>query len=361
MTLRPSYVKVDLSAITHNYNTFRKHLGSAKLSVAVKANAYGHGIVRISKHLEELGVDMLLVSSVDEALQLRDAKIATDILVLSEPTIDAIDVSIENDLILSVYSKRFIEALIGKDKQIRVHLKIDTGMNRVGCKSEELLLLAQKISKSKVIFEGFFTHLATADEPKEHDFLIQMEKFEQSLALLKEANLVPKIVHVANSPATIKHKKYHYDMVRVGLSIYGLYPHEDMKQLINLKPALSVHTKIAFVKDVSRGEKISYGFRHEFDDDAKIATLPIGYGDGFRRNFGILDGRVMIDNSPCNIVGVITMDQTMVDVSRIEASPGDDVVIMGPGVDVDYWANLEKTVSYEVLCGLSARLERIYD
>lgn len=361
MTFRPTFVKVDLDAITNNYNAFRNHIGNSKLSVAVKANAYGHGIVRVSQHLESLGVDMLLVATVDEALELRAASIKTDIMVLSEPTTDAIDACIENNIIITVYSQNFIDALIKKDKHARVHLKVDTGMNRVGAQFEDVLNFARKLSHSKVELEGFFTHLATADDPDEIGVHTQIEKFENALDLLDEAGLRPPIIHVSNSAATIKHKKYHFDMVRVGLSIYGLYPHEDMKALIELKPALSVHTKIGYIKDVSHGEKISYGWHHEFEHDSKVATLPIGYGDGIWRDFGMLGGHVVINERPCDIIGVITMDQTMVDISHIDAKVGDDVTIMGLDVEADYWAKLEKTISYEMLCDLSARLPRIYD
>lgn len=361
MTFRPTFVKVDLSAITHNYNAFRKHIGNTKLAVAVKANAYGHGIVRISRHLEQLGVDVLLVATVDEAIELRESQIMCDIMVLSEPTTNAIDACIENDLIVTVYSAKFIKSLVEKQKPMRVHLKVDTGMNRVGCNFEEVLEFAQAISMSKLTLEGFFTHLATADDPDEIGVLTQIEKFEQCLELLDNVSLRPPIVHVANSAATIKHMKYHYDMVRVGLSIYGLYPHENMKSLIELKPALSVHTKIGYIKDVSHGEKISYGWHHQFEQDSKVATLPIGYGDGIWRDFGMLGGHVVINERPCDIVGVITMDQTMVDISHIDAKVGDDVTIMGLNVEADYWAKLEKTISYEMLCDLSARLPRIYD
>ena len=362
---RPSKIIVDLDAITHNVGEIKKHAHGSKLAIAVKSNAYGHGIVKVSKHLESIGVDMLLVSSADEALELRENNIQIPILILSEITNDAIAMCCKNNISFTAYTEEFINKLAKtatKENPASVHLKINTGMNRVGCEPHDVLKLASFVNQeSSLNLDGVFTHFATAEDLDSFGFDKQNNLFESIINDLKEIGIDPPLIHSCNSAATIKYPQAQHSMVRVGLAAYGLYPKEGMEKILNLKPALKLISEIGFIKTVAPHEKISYGWHYEFDEFTHVGTIPIGYGDGVPRNLGINGGTVSIKGKRCKIVGVVTMDQLMVDIEGIDADVGEEVVLIGKDISVDEWAELANTISWEILCSFSARLPRIYD
>jgi len=362
---RPSKIVVDLNAITHNIEEIRKISTDSKISVAVKSNAYGHGIVKIAQHLEFIGVDMLLVSSADEALELRANNITIPILILSEIPNEAIKPCLENEISFTLYSEEFIDQIANiatVDYPANIHLKINTGMNRVGCEPAEALKLATYIEREPNLnLVAVYTHFATAEESDSTGFNKQNTLFENLLIDLEKVGINPPLIHSCNSAATIKYPEAKHSMVRVGLAAYGLYPKKDMEDSLDLQPALSLKSQISFIKSVKPHDKISYGWHYEFDKHTHVATLPIGYGDGVPRNLGMNGGSVLITGKRCPIVGMVTMDQLMVDIGDIEAHVGDEVTLIGGEISVDEWAEMMDTISWEILCSFSARLPRIYD
>lgn len=362
---RPTTINIDLDALSFNINNIKKLIGKTKLSIAVKSNAYGHGIIEISKHLETLGIDMLLVSSADEAIKLRNNDIALPILILSEVTKNAIAECVEHDISFTAYTQKFIEGIkvCSTDKKpAKLHLKVNTGMNRVGCEINDVIKLASNIEQSSnLVFEGIFTHFATADETDTHGFEKQNTLFDSVLKEISQFELSPKMIHACNSAATIKFPQAHHSMVRVGLSAYGIYPNVDMRELIDLKPILTLKSEISYIKNVEAHEKISYGWHHEFLNSTRVATIPIGYGDGVSRNLGMNGGSVLIAGKRCKILGAVTMDQLMVDIGDLNVQSGDEVILIGKEITVEEWANIADSITWEVLCSFSARLPRIYD
>lgn len=366
---RPSVVNIDSSALEHNVDEIKKLVKPSKLAVAVKANAYGHGIVPISKRLQAMGVDMLCVATAEEALLLRRNEITAPIFLLCEPPRDAIGPCYLNDITFCVYTIdtiNTIAAFANKDRPAHVHLQVDTGMNRVGVHPNEALTFARHISKHDSLnFEGVFTHFATADEPTHPGTSLQLEKFERVLDDIEMAGLTPTLIHAANSAAALRIPSSRFSMVRMGISVYGVYPEPRCADIIDLRLVLSLTTSIMFLKTIQPGETVSYGARFEAERETRIATLPIGYGDGVPMNLGLSGGSVIIFGVRCPIVGRVTMDQMMVDVTNLSVGIGDKVTLLGTEGNVTIspteWGDLTGTISYEILCRLGERLDRVYD
>lgn len=366
---RSTVVSIDFAAIEHNFKEISNLVKPSKVAVVIKANAYGHGIVEIARRLSQIGTDMLCVATAEEALLLRRSDIVTPIMLLSEPPRDAIGPCYLNDITFTVYTIdtiNTIAAFASKDHRAHVHLNVDTGMNRVGVGVKDALKMARHISKHEtLIFEGIFTHFATADEPEHPGAAIQLEKFERVLDEIEMAGLTPQIIHAANSAAAIRIPSSRFSMVRVGLSAYGVYPEPRCSDIVDLKPALCLTSSISFLKTIQAGDAVSYGARFVAEKETRIATVPIGYGDGVPRNLGTSGGSVLIFGVRCPIVGSVTMDQLMVDVGTLSVSVGDKVTLLGTEGNVTIspteWADLLGTISYEVLCRLGERLDRIYD
>lgn len=366
---RPSLVSVSYSALESNFKAISELVKPSKVAVSVKANAYGHGIVEVSRKFSALGAAMLCVATAEEALLLRRNGITTPILLLSEPPRDAIGPCYLNDITFTVYTIdaiNTIAAFASKDRRAHVHLKVDTGMNRVGISSKEALTFARHIAKHEsLLFEGVFTHFATADEPTHPGTALQLEKFEGVLDEIEMAGLTPQLIHAANSAAAIRIPSSRFSMVRVGISAYGVYPEPRCADVIDLKLALSLTSSISFLKTIQAGESVSYGAQWTAEKETRIATVPIGYGDGVPRNIGSSGGSVLIFGARCPIVGRVTMDQLMVDVGNLSVAVGDKVTLLGTEGNVTIspteWADHLGTISYEILCRLGERLDRIYD
>lgn len=365
---RPTWAEIDLKAIAHNYRQVKKMVGkNIKVMTVVKANAYGHGTVEVSKVLERLGVDYLGVATTDEALRLRDHGIRAPILILGHVLPQEVKSAIDRDITLTICGTELLDAIrkaATRGRQARVHIKIDTGMGRIGVWHEEAMHVIKNLVQEKsVVIEGIYTHFSSVGRD---DFftIYQIESFERLLSKLKEFDVDIPLRHAANSIATVDFKRSHQNLVRPGLIIYGMYPKHTFPRLISLKPALSFKTRIVYLKDTPPGRSISYGRSYITQKPTMIATLPVGYADGLGRNLSN-KAEVLVRGKRAPIIGRVTMDQTMIDVTHIKgAKVGDEVVIIGKqGKDeirAEKFARLAGTIAYETVCAISNRVPRVY-
>ena len=334
----------------------------------VKANAYGHGDVEVSKAALSAGADCLGVALVEEAERLRGAGLSCPVYLLFEPPPEAAGSVLDNDIISAVYTPEFAGALSGEAEKrgatARVHLKVDTGMRRVGVHPGDVAEFARLLAGLPGLsVEGIYTHFAVATEPDDPFTEKQMDLFEAAVA---EAELLlgrSLLKHAANSAGVLAFPRSHYDMVRVGIAMYGLPPSERFGDVAGLIPALSLVGEISLVKKVGAGEGISYGLTYAPSAEAYIATIPIGYADGFSR---ILSGRaeVLIDGTRRPVVGTICMDLSMVELGVKPVPPGTRFVVIGNDGDdeitAEEIAGKLGTINYEVVCMISARVPRVY-
>ena len=317
---RWSWVEIDLNAIRHNASTVKHRLSpGTRLMAVVKADAYGHGAVQVAKTALNSGAEYLGVATVDEAIALREAYLNAPVLVLGEPPATAIPLLLAYKIMPSVYTAefaiRYAEAADAMGLRAPFHLKVNTGMNRIGVRWDEVVEFARQISFHRALdLEGTFTHFATADCPGTIDFERQVKRFAEAVNGLRAAGINPGIVHAANSAAAIRYPEVQLDMVRLGISLYGFYPCPEAYPLIDLKPAMTVKARITEVKTVPVGEGVSYGLHYRSPGAVKVCTLPIGYADGLRRG---LSGRtdVLLAGRRFHQVGNICMDQCMFEVN----------------------------------------------
>ncbi|HNJ97335.1 MAG TPA: alanine racemase [Ilumatobacteraceae bacterium] len=362
---RWAWAEVSSSAIEHNVRALRQLVAPSQLWAVVKADGYGHGSVLAARAALAGGADGLCVALVQEGLALRAAGIEGPILVLSEQPPSQTRAAIEAGLQLTVYSEVGVQAVADAGARAHpVHLKVDTGMRRVGAHTSEALAIAQAIERSPATsLAGVLTHLAVADDPA-HDFTEQqLDRFDVVLGVLHDAGIDPPLVHAANSAGALAHPRARFDMVRAGIAIYGISPGPGVDHLCTgLRPAMQLKARVAHVKRVTGGERISYGLRHAFDRDTTVATLPVGYADGVPRRLHAVGGTVLVGGEPRPIVGVVTMDQTMVDCGDDMVDVGDEAVLIGSQGDYTItaadWADKLETIAYEIVCGVSARMER---
>ena len=373
MTSRPTWAEIDLGAIKYNLAQIKKLVGGArknspKIMVVVKANAYGHGLIKVAKTLEKLRVDYLGVASLDEAIALRKEGIKLAVLVLGSILPEEVDLALDYDVALTVCNKELAQALNNKAKAknitVPVHIKIDTGMGRIGIWHEEAPEFVKMLKRMKYIrAEGIYTHFTSASR----DIFFtnyQLESFENLLRRLDRENIQFHYKHAANSIALVDLKKSHFNLVRPGIIVYGMYPKRNFAKILKLKPALSLKTRIVYLKDVPVGRSISYGRTYITEKPTRIATLPIGYADGYGR---ILSNRasVLVKGEKAPVVGKVTMDQTMVDVGHIKGvGIGDEVVLIGHQVRLqmrtEEIARVSKTIPYEIVCSITNRVPRVY-
>ena len=365
---RWAWAEIDAAAIEHNIGVLRAVAGPAAVWAVVKADGYGHGAVDVAEAALRAGASGLCVALVQEGVQLRAAGVTAPVLVLSEqPPLEA-PVAVAQHLISTVYSLAQVAAL-DTAAQVAgrvhpVHLKVDTGMHRVGCDLADALMLAQAIDAAAGLrLDGVFSHLAVADEPDHPATAVQIARFDAVLADLAAAGVAPRLTHLANSAATLAHAATHRSMVRAGIAVYGISPGAGVDHATTaLRPALSLHARVSHVRRVAAGEGISYGLRHRFERDTTVAVLPIGYADGVPRRLYATGGCVLIGGSRRPIVGVVTMDQLMVDMGDDQVAVGDPAVLLGRQGDEEIavveWAERLGTIGYEIVCGISRRVER---
>ncbi len=349
--------------LDHNLQSIRSYLKPAsRILVAIKANAYGHGAVAMAKELERLGIDYFGVATATEALELRQAGLDTPILIFS-PVYDAIPELIDQAISLTVVDEHSLELIQRQaHKPARLHLKVDTGMGRLGQDRKTAISLAQRIDSDRdLILHGVWTHFASSDDAIGSYTQTQLEEFNQFLADLSQQHIPVNLVHAANSAAIFAYPESHFDMVRPGIAVYGYHSSPYIASLEpSLKPILTLTAPVTFVKRVKAGTSISYSGLWQAKQDTTIATVRIGYADGYPR---LLTGkaRVLVHNQLCPIAGRICMDQLMVDVGNMEVAVGDTVTLFGSGeLTAEMLGASIGTISYELLTSLSPRVERRY-
>ena len=367
-----SVADVDLDAVAHNVGLLRDRAGGAELCAVVKAEGYGHGAVPVARAALAAGAAWLGVAHVEEGRALRAAGIGAPVLLLSECGTEdrALDAALAGGFHLTAYRPAFLDAVAERARtlgvpSVPVHLKVDTGMRRVGCEPHQALGLARRIVDDPHLrLAGTMTHLAVADEPGNPATDVQLARFEAVLGELAAAGIDPGIRHAANSAATLLHRRAHLDLVRVGIAVYGIPPAPVLSGVAPLRPAMRWTSEVRFVKPVAAGEAVSYGHRHMFQAPTVVATVPAGYADGVRRRLGLVGGQVLVRGRRCPIVGVVTMDQLVVDVGDMPVEVGDEVVLLGRQGDDEITATelalLLDTIAYEVTCGVNPRVVRRY-
>jgi alanine racemase len=361
---RPAWADIDLDAINRNVRTLRDLVAPAEVCAVVKANGYGHGAVRAANAAIDGGATWLAVAFVDEGVALRDAGVDAPILLLSEPAAHAMPATVGHRLTPTVYSAAGVSAASAAGVPA-VHVKVDTGMHRVGAPPERAADLARAVLDGGMRLEGLWTHLAVADET-EKDAITkeQLRRFEEARAAVDDAGVVPDIVHAANSAAAIAHPAARFDLVRCGMAIYGVPPAPALAGRCELRPAMSVRAEVTHVARIDVGEGVSYGHRFVASHATTIATVPLGYADGVPRRLGVDGAPVLIAGRQCPIAGVVTMDQLMVDCGDADVSVGDEVVLIGRQGDeeitADEWAERLGTIAYEIVCGIGPRVQRRY-
>ena len=364
---RPTKLKVNLDALLENYNKSRD-LNKQKIIIAVvKADSYGLGAKVIAKHLYKNGVRYFATATLEEALELKDVIYDSMVLVLGVTNPQNVKYAVENNVSLTCPSKAWLEECLSEMKDVegklKIHVKIDTGMGRIGISDkEELVKIDNLLSSEKIDFEGIFSHYSNADSSDNNYDDYQTKNFDERIKLFTHK---PKYIHIGNSASTVKYndRKDQYNMTRLGISLYGCYPSENIEKLdkIELDPVVSLVSKITHVKKISKGEKVGYGVSYEAKQDEYIATVPIGYADGIlRRAQGF---KIKVGTEDCEIVGRVCMDQLMVRCSE-NTKVGDDVLFFGENngqkISVDDFATYQDTISYEILCCINKRVPRIY-
>ncbi len=366
--LRPTHLEVSLARIVENYRAIAAHVAPARVMPILKANAYGHGLVPVAKRLERDGAPMVGVAYLEEALRLREEGVRTPVLVLGGIVGSQIPLFLEHDLTLtasSVDKLRAIEeqaAALGT--RARVHLKIDTGMARIGVhwRRAEPLLRAS-VEARHVDVEGIFTHFASADDVDLSSARLQLERWEEVLSFYDKRGLPTPLRHTASSGAIEQLPESHYDLVRPGVLLYGVRPSPAVRPVVSVRPALRWVTRVVYFKVVERGEAVSYAGTWVAPEDTRVVTLPVGYGDGYPR---ALSGRaeVVVRGARHPVVGRVCMDQVMVAIGRASAWNGDEVTLLGErdGLEVSALELAERagTIPHDILAGINTRVPRVY-
>ncbi|MBF8983389.1 alanine racemase [Lutibacter sp. B2] len=369
---RPVWVEINLDHLAYNMRQIRKTVHKdIKVGAVIKADGYGHGAVEIADTLLENGAQWLIVATLSEAVQLRKKYKEVPILILGYTPNEVAEVVIENELSQTVYNlsqAQYYNDIAKKlCKKVKIHIKIDTGMNRLGFQpNDDSIKTIKKISNlSNVMIEGMFTHFAAADQLDKSFTQIQYNRFEDVFKSLQREGVSIPIKHVGNSAAIMDLPSMHLDMVRAGIILYGLYPSNEVNmESLTLKPVLSVKARITHVKNVDEGVGIGYGLTYSTSKSSKIATLPVGYADGFTRMLSG-KGEVLVKGHKVPIVGRICMDQCMINVTVLdEIHSNDEVILIGSdgknSISADDIAKKLDTINYEIVCMIGRRVPRVY-
>ncbi len=368
---RPVWAEINLDNLAHNMKETRRITRKDTLITAViKADGYGHGAVSIGQTLLDNGANRFAVATLSEAIQLRIAFQNVEIMVLGyTPQAQAEEV-IRHNIIQTIYSleqaKAFSQSAVDLNKKVTIHIKIDTGMNRLGMQdsdnlTEEILEMSQL---EGLVIEGIFTHFAMADETNKDFTIKQVKKFNHTITSLEKEGLIIPIKHVSNSAAIIDLPQFNMDMVRAGIMLYGLYPSKQVNQQnVSLKEVMCLKAKVSQVKNIEVDSGVGYGLKYICDKPTQVATLPIGYADGFTR---MLSGKaeVLVNGIKVPILGNICMDQCIIDVTGLDVKMGDEVVLYGGnnpnGISIDSVSDLLNTINYEIVCMVDKRVPRVY-
>ena len=370
------WAEVDLDALAHNFKRIAAHAAPAKVCAVVKAGAYGHADGMVCQTLQAAGAQWFAVSCLAEALHLRAGGVTGHILILGHTDPAYAAQLIRHDLTQAVFSGAYAQALSENARaaggRVKAHLKVDTGMGRIGFEAEQDLRqaveeIAEVCQFPNLRCDGIFTHFSSADEYNEESIAYtrrQYELFMQTCDELQRLGVHFAIRHCCNSGGIVNYPEYHLDMVRAGILIYGLVPDKACEDKIDLKPAMQLHSVISMIKDVKAGAKLSYGRTFTADHDMRIATVPIGYADGYHRSLSNR-GRMLVNGQFANIVGRVCMDQLMLDVTGIpDLSDGEQITIVGEEngkrITMEEIAAMTDTVHYEVMCVIGKRVPRVY-
>jgi alanine racemase len=373
---RRAWAEVDLEAISQNAAVLRAVAAPAELCAVVKADAYGHGAVPVAAAALTGGATSLAVALVEEGVVLREAGFEVPIRILSEPAVEAMEEVVVRDLIPTVYTAAGLGAVrraaLAASRVVKVEVKVDTGMHRVGAEpAEARRLVEQVVSAPELSYAGLWTHLAVADEPADPFTGEQLARFEALRAEMAQAGVpAPARLHAANSAGAIAHPGSRYDMVRCGISLYGYLPSAAVGPALveaagagMLRPALSWKTQVSYVRELGPGERTSYGLAYKINERTDIATVPVGYADGVPRGLFEAGGELLVGGRRLPVAGVVTMDQLLVDCGPDSGvRRGDEVVLIGSQgdetVSAQEWAARLGTISYEILCRIGPRLPR---
>jgi alanine racemase len=362
--VRPTWVEIDLGAIRHNVATIVSVVDPSRVCAVVKADAYGHGDVPSAEAALAGGASWLAVALVSEGARLREAGVEAPILLLSEPPPSAAAEAVRWNLTPTVYHREFLDALTAVAPDgLAVQVKLDTGMHRVGADEETALVLARDLVAAGLRLEGVWTHLAVAEE--DADFTgRQLELLGGFLKRLAAAGIEPEMVHAANTAGALGQPASRLDMVRAGIGIYGLRPAPGFAAEIDLRPAMRVVSHVSHLRRLPAGSRPSYGRRRELYAEATVATVPIGYADGFARRLGETGGEVLLRGRRYPLAGTVTMDQIVLDIGDDPVEVGDEVVLLGrqgaQEITADEWAEHLGTINYEITCGFGPRMPRRY-
>ncbi|MCK5148849.1 alanine racemase [bacterium] len=367
--VRPTQVVIDLGRLTSNFHAIKQYAGSSLIMPVLKANAYGHGLIPTARLMETLGADYLGVAVLEEGLLLRQAGITMPILILGGILGNQIPHFLKNNLTLTASSIDKLAQIEKAASQLsiraKVHLKIDTGMERIGVhyyNAEAFLLEASR--HKNIDIEGIFSHFANADAADLSYAQMQLQRFKDVLGIYEKKGLkLPLIRHIANSGAILQMPESHFDMVRPGILLYGIYPTKEVRKTIDVQPALTWKSRVVYFKVVKAGHPVGYGSTWQSNHNIRTVTVPVGYGDGFFRS---MTGRaeVLISGKRYPVIGRIAMDQVIVNIETDSAYNDDEVVLMGMQQgeiitceDLADWAG---TIPYEILTNINTRVPRIY-
>jgi alanine racemase len=368
---RPVWAEIDLDAVRANVRALAGVASPAALMAVVKADGYGHGSVPVARAALDAGAQWLGVALVEEGAELRAAGIDAPVLVLSEPPPPAAPAVVALGLTPVAYTRPGIDALAkavtdSGAEPLPVHLKVDTGMHRVGCAVADACGLAESIAtRDELRLEGILTHLAVADEPDDPYTPQQLDRFETVLEDLRRAGVSFDLVHAANSAALLAFSdRARFDLVRCGIAVYGVPPAPGLAGRVPLRPAMAVKARVSHVKRLPAGARLSYGLRYKMPREGTVATVPVGYADGVPRALSATGGEVLVRGRRHPIAGTVTMDQLMVDAGDGAVEVGEEVVLLGRDGDAeitaDEWADRLGTIGYEIVCGIGRRVPRTY-
>ena len=370
--MRPTYALINLTYLKKNFLNIRKKVKPAKVMAVVKADAYGHGVketVFALNSLDDKKPDYYAVAFIDEAIELRSLGITEPILIF-EPVFEQDAESIFRfDLIPTVFTKKHLEVLSKNkpsyfNRKLKVHVKVDTGMNRLGVNFNNAALFIKKINEDEnFIVDGTYTHFATSDEKNKSFANLQLKRFKLILDELRKKNINYGLAHSANSGAILDIPESYFDMVRVGVSLYGNYPSLETSESIKLFPVMSIISHVASVKNINKGDSVSYGRKFVAKKKTKIISVPIGYADGFSRSF-TNRFKAIIKGKYFDQVGTVTMDRIMFNVGNDNVKIGDEVILLGKKNKLEItawdWSKKLNTIPYEITCGISKRVRRVY-
>lgn len=367
--IRPTWVEVDLDRIKHNVAELRRAAPGAELMAVVKADGYGHGAVPVAEVALEAGASWLGVATLEEGVDLRKAGLTAPVLIFGYIPAAQADSVVLYDLRPTLFHMDLAQALNqwarALMRTVPVHIKVDTGMSRVGIQPADAVAFAHAVSElPNLEVEGLLTHLACADEPDNPFTAEQIRRFDDLQAALRDAAIQPKLRHAANSAGTLLHPAAHYDIVRAGIALYGLPPDPVVKWPADLRPALSFRSRVALVKEIAPNTPVSYGSTYRATGAERVATLPVGYADGY---FRLLSGRsrVLIGGRSCPVVGRVCMDQLVVRVpDDLAVAVDDEAVLIGEqgseSISASELAGLVGSINYEIVCAISKRVPRVY-